>query len=139
MYVCSVKGFVKYLTVISLALLLGWASALFHAADVEKAFETVHETSSPYTLADSEAHSHPVQNFVAIVPAERVAGINQVRVPASPTAERVGSHTSFPEAQQCCCLLLSLREKAERLCYETYKARLCSLGHYLYSLCRMLI
>lgn len=129
----------KYLTVISLALLLGWASALFHAADVEKAFEPMHETSGPYTLADSQSHSQPAQSFVAIVPAERVAGINQVRVPASPVAERVGSHTSFPDVQQCCCQLVSLREKSERLCYEDYKAGLCAHGHYLYSLCKMLI
>lgn len=116
------KGFVKHLLMVSLALILGWASTLFYVSEAETAWVQSSETESPYTLADSQSHSQPAQSFVAIVPAERVAGINQVRVPASPVAERVGSHTSFPDVQQCCCQLITLREKSIRHDYEGYKA-----------------
>ncbi len=124
---------------VSLALILGWASTLFYVSEAETAWVQSSETESPYTLTDSDSHSYPVPSFEAIVPAERVAGIHTVRFPSSPVAERVGSHTAFSSAQQCCCQLVSLREKSERLCYESYKAGLCSHGHYLYSLCQMLI
>lgn len=129
------KGFVKHLLVLSLALVLGWGSALLHVAEVEQ----MHETSSSYTLVDHETPSHPLQNFVAIVPAERIAVVNPVRFPSSPVAERIGSNTVFASAQQCCCQLTALREKSIRHDYEGYKAQMCSHGHYLYSLCQMLI
>ncbi len=93
------KGFVKHLLVLSLALVLGWGSALLHVAEVEQ----MHETSSSYTLVDHETPSHPLQNFVAIVPAERIAVVNTVRFPSSPVAERIGSNTVFASTQQCCC------------------------------------
>lgn len=120
---------------VSLALILGWASTLFYVSEAETAWVQSSETESPYTLTDSDSHSYPVPSFEAIVPAERVAGIHTVRFPSSPVAERVGSHTAFSSAQQCCCQLITLREND----YEGYKAQLCSHGHYLYSLCQMLI
>lgn len=134
------KGFVKHLLVFSLALVLGWGSALLHVAEVEQSMEQMHETSTPYTLVDHETPQHPVQSFVAIVPAERMAVVNPVRFPSSPVAERMGgSNTVFASAQQCCCQLVALREKSMRHDYEGYKAQMCSHGHYLYSLCQMLI
>lgn len=133
------KGFVKHLLMLSLALVLGWASTLFYVSEAETAWVQSSETESPYTLTDSDSHSYPVPSFEAIVPAERVAGIHTVRFPSSPVAERVGSHTAFSSAQQCCCQLITLREKLIRHDYEGYKAQLCSHGHYLYSLCQMLI
>ncbi len=133
------KGFVKHLLVFSLALILGWVSAL-HVAEVERVYASVHETDTPYTLVDTDGHAHHSgPSFVAIIPAERIAAVNQVRFPSSPVAERVGSHTAFSCVQHCCCQLMALREKSIRHGYEGYRAQLCSHGHYLYSLCKMLI
>ena len=39
------KGFVKHLLVFSLALILGWVSAL-HVAEVERVYASVHETDT---------------------------------------------------------------------------------------------
>ncbi|HIY49617.1 MAG TPA: hypothetical protein H9834_07350 [Candidatus Barnesiella excrementavium] len=134
------KGFVKHLFVFSLALVLGCALALLHVAEAEEAYASVHGTTTPYTLVDTEGHAHhPGQSFVAIIPAERIAAVNQVRFPSSPVAERVGSHAAFSCVQHCCCQLMALREKSIRHDYEGYRAQLCSRGHYLYSLCKMLI
>lgn len=72
------KGFVKHLFVFSLALVLGCASALLHVAEAEEAYASVHGTTTPYTLVDTEGHAHhPGQSFVAIIPAERIAAVNQ--------------------------------------------------------------
>lgn len=134
------KGFAKHLLVFLLALVVGWASALLHVAEVEQTYVQMHEPAGPYSLVDVEGHSSvPVQSFVAIMPAERIAVVNPVRFPSSPVAERIGSNTVFSSAQQCCCQLIALREKSIKHGYEGYKAQLCSHGHYLYSLCKMLI
>lgn len=62
------KGFVKHLLMVSLALILGWASTLFYVSEAETAWVQSSETESPYTLTDSDSHSYPVPSFEAIVP-----------------------------------------------------------------------
>ena len=48
-------------------------------------------------------------------------------------------NAAFLYEQQLCCQLVDLREKIVGDCYDKYKAQLCYDGHYLYSLCKMLI
>lgn len=52
---------------------------------------------------------------------------------------RLRGYIAFLYEQQLYCQLVDLWEKVVEDCYDKYKAQLCYDGHYLYSLCKMLI
>ena len=60
-------------------------------------------------------------------------------LPSSPITGKVGGNIAFLYEQQLYCQLVDLWEKVVEDCYDKYKAQLCYDGHYLYSLCKMLI
>ena len=97
------------------------------------------DPSYPYSLIDVRAQSLPIQNFTAIIPVERGLCVNVSRFPSSPITEEASGNAAFLYEQQLCCQLVDLREKIVGDCYDKYKAQLCYDGHYLYSLCKMLI
>ena len=75
----------------------------------------------------------------AIIPVERGLCVNVSRFPSSPITGKVGENIAFLYEQQLYCQLVDLWEKVVEDCYDKYKAQLCYDGHYLYSLCKMLI
>ena len=97
------------------------------------------DPSYPYSLIDVRAQSLPMQSFTAIIPVERGLCVNVSRFPSSPITGKVGENIAFLYEQQLYCQLVDLWEKVVEDCYDKYKAQLCYDGHYLYSLCKMLI
>lgn len=134
------KGFMRKTAIFLFAVIFGLTSAVFLSAGAENEFVKPQDTSYPYSLLiDIRAHSLPIQNFAAIIPEERGLCVNVPRFPSSPTTGEAGGNASFLYERQLCCQLADLREKIVGDCYDKYKAQLCYDGHYLYSLCKMLI
>lgn len=133
------KGFIRNILVFTLALVFGLSSAALCSVDVENEYVKSENPQYPYSLIDGNTQSAPIQNFVALVPAERIAAVTQSRVPASPMVGRIWTHSDFTSEQQLYCQLASLHEKEIKNCYGNYKSRLCYDGHYLYTFCKILI
>ena len=115
LYVCCMKGFMRKIVVFLFATIFGLTSAIFLSAGGENELVKPQDPSYPYSLIDVRAQSLPIQNFTAIIPVERGLCVNVSRFPSSPITEEASD------------------------CYDKYKAQLCYDGHYLYSLCKMLI
>lgn len=114
-------------------------SAIFLSAGADNELVKPQDPSYPYSLIDVRAQSLPMQSFTAIIPVERGLCVNVSRFPSSPITGKVGENIAFLYEQQLYCQLVDLWEKVVEDCYDKYKAQLCYDGHYLYSLCKMLI
>lgn len=139
LYVCCMKGFMRKIVVFLFATIFGLTSAIFLSAGGENELVKPQDPSYPYSLIDVRAQSLPIQNFTAIIPVERGLCVNVSRFPSSPITEEASGNAAFLYEQQLCCQLVDLREKIVGDYYDKYKAQLCYDGHYLYSLCKMLI
>lgn len=121
------------------AVIFGLTSAIFLSAGADNELVRPQDPSYPYSLIDVRAQSLPMQSFTAIIPVERGLCVNVSRFPSSPITGKVGENIAFLYEQQLYCQLVDLWEKVVEDCYDKYKAQLCYDGHYLYSLCKMLI
>lgn len=139
LYVCHMKGFMRKIVAFLFAVIFGLTSAIFLSAGADNELVKPQDPSYHYSLIDVRAQSLPIQNFTAIIPVERGLCVNVSRFPSSPITEEASGNAAFLYEQQLCCQLVDLREKIVGDCYDKYKAQLCYDGHYLYSLCKMLI
>lgn len=139
LYVCHMKGFMRKIVAFLFAVIFGLTSAIFLSEGADNELVKPQDPSYPYSLIDVRAQSLPMQSFTAIIPVERGLCVNVSRFPSSPITGKVGENIAFLYEQQLYCQLVDLWEKVVEDCYDKYKAQLCYDGHYLYSLCKMLI
>ncbi len=132
------KDFTRNILALLFVLLFGYTSVLFQTERFHGEPLKSQLLVSSDNITDKK-QSEPQPVFEAIVSAQQIALVNEVRLPVYPVLVKVNPSTTLGDERKLSESLTYLRGKVVQKGYAQYRACLCRDGYYLYTLCKMLI